>query len=294
MLDFIYRYDTKTAGPSHPSDPDEARQRLVDGNSAFAGLFDLRDSPEAHAHVIPLDPVQLGSTGDRAPPQTPFAVVLGCSDARAPAELLLSQASNELFVVRVAGTVLGAECLGSIQYAQANLDTLKIFVVLGHSGCGAATAAVSVFRDPSRYLEIAPTLALRAVIDRLLVSVNAGDQALVGAHGASVKSAPGYHDALIEMTTTINAALTALTLRQELAEVDAADPAIVYSVFDLATHRLRVPTHLAPQEPMASDILRDAPRTRAEFLALCPAIAKSEVVCHLIEPSASSRDLAGR
>ncbi len=167
MLDFIYRYDPKTAGPRHPLDADEARQRLVDGNRAFAGLFDLRDSGEAHAHVIPVDPVQLGSTGDRAPPQSPFAVVLGCSDARAPAELLLSQASNELFVVRVAGTVLGAECLGSIQYAHANLETLKIVVVLGHSGCGAVTAAVSVFQDPSQYLEIAPTGALRAVIDRL-------------------------------------------------------------------------------------------------------------------------------
>lgn len=294
MLDFIYRYDPTVAAPRGPANAEEARHRLVEGNRAFAGLFDLRDSGVIHAHVIPVDPVQLGSTGDRAPPQSPFAVILGCSDARAPAELLLSQASNELFVVRVAGAVLGAECLGSIQYAQANLKTLKIIVVLGHSGCGAVTAAVRTFRDPSRYLEVAPTRALRSVIDRLMVSATAGDQALVEAHGTTVKTAPGYNDALIEMTTTINAALTALTLRPELADGDAADRAIVYSVFDLATHRLRVPTHPAPQEPNASDIMCDAPRTRAEFLALGPAIAKSEVIRRLLEFPTSSRDSGDR
>jgi carbonic anhydrase len=283
MLDFIYRYDPDGDAPGHPTTAEEARLRLVEGNLAFAEMFERRDAREPRRHVIQVDPVQLGSTGDRAPPQRPFAVVLGCSDARAPAELLLSQASNELFVVRVAGTVLGPECLGSIQFAHANLETLKIVVVLGHSGCGAATAAVNVFRDPSQYLELAPTQALRAVIDRLLVSVTAGDQALVEAHGATVMSAPGYHDALIETTTTINAALTALTLRQELSEGSGQDLAVVYSVFDLATHRLSVPIHPAPQAPTAADILCDAPSNRTEFLALNLAIAKSDVVGHLLE-----------
>jgi carbonic anhydrase len=283
MLDFIYRYDPAVVHAPGPADAEEARRILVAGNDAFARLFDLREGDGPRAHVIPVDPVQLGSTGDRAPPQSPFAVVLGCSDARAPAELLFSQASNELFVVRVAGTVLGSEGLGSIQFAHGTLDTIRIIVVLGHSGCGAATGAVTAFLDPARYLDVAPTRPLRAVVDRLLVSAAAGHAALLEAHGAKVVSAPGYREALIEMTTTVNAALTAFTLRQELDGAGSNDPPIVYSVFDLGTRRLRVPLHDASGEPTPGDILCDAPRSREEFQALGAPIARSDLIRQLLE-----------
>ena len=69
--------------------------------------------------MIPSDPLALGfpAGSGAAPVQTPFALVLGCSDARVPIEQIFDQSPNDLFVIRVAGNVLGVECLGSIDYA---------------------------------------------------------------------------------------------------------------------------------------------------------------------------------
>jgi carbonic anhydrase len=74
--------------------------------------------------------------------QRPFAAVLGCSDSRVPPELLFDQGFGDLFIVRVAGNVVSAEVLGSLQYAGAHLRT-PLFVVLGHEGCGAVKAALA-------------------------------------------------------------------------------------------------------------------------------------------------------
>ena len=73
--------------------------------------------------------------------QHPFATILGCSDSRVPPELIFDAGLGELFVIRVAGNVLGAEILGTLQYAGRHLQT-PLFVVLGHRACGAVTAAV--------------------------------------------------------------------------------------------------------------------------------------------------------
>jgi carbonic anhydrase len=96
---------------------------------------------------VHLDPRELGvRTGGDAPPQRPFAAVLGCADARVPIELVFHEGPNDLFVVRVAGNVLGPDILGSLCYAIDNLGgSLRLIVVLGHSssatearagGCG--------------------------------------------------------------------------------------------------------------------------------------------------------------
>jgi carbonic anhydrase len=74
--------------------------------------------------------------------QEPFATVLGCSDSRVPPELLFDASFGELFVVRVAGNVLGPAIEGSLQYAGMHLRT-PLFVVLGHQGCGAVEAAMA-------------------------------------------------------------------------------------------------------------------------------------------------------
>ena len=74
--------------------------------------------------------------------QHPYATILGCSDSRVPPELVFDAGFGELFVVRVAGNVLGSEILGTLQYAGAHLRT-PLFVVLGHEGCGAVQAAVA-------------------------------------------------------------------------------------------------------------------------------------------------------
>jgi len=79
--------------------------------------------------------------------QTPFAVVLSCSDSRVPPEVLFNQGLGDLFVVRVAGNVASDEAIGSIEYAIAHLKTIKLIVVLGHEKCGAVTSALSA--DPA-------------------------------------------------------------------------------------------------------------------------------------------------
>jgi carbonic anhydrase len=72
--------------------------------------------------------------------QKPFAVIVGCSDSRIPPELIFDQGLGDLFVVRLAGNIVDALALGSIEYAVEHLGS-KLVIVLGHGKCGAVTAA---------------------------------------------------------------------------------------------------------------------------------------------------------
>ena len=140
----------------------------------FAALLDHVNSESGIQQIIPVDTRDLGFTPDAAgtPTQRPFAAVLGCSDARVPIELIFNEGPNDLFVVRVAGGGLGLEVLGSLKYAVENLGgTLKLIVVLGHSGCGALTTAVDVFLNPGDYLTVAAKHSLRSILDRSLIVV---------------------------------------------------------------------------------------------------------------------------
>ena len=81
--------------------------------------------------------------------------MLGCADARVPVELLFAEGPNDLFVVRVAGNGLGDDVLGSLTYAVEHLtSSLRTIVVLGHSQCGAVSAAVDVHLQPGGYLGV--------------------------------------------------------------------------------------------------------------------------------------------
>lgn len=229
------------SGP--PADAAEAIRRLEDGNRHFARQLADAD-PSSGIIELTFEVGSLGSlrTGGWTPKQQPFAAVLGCADARVPTEMVLGQSANNLFVVRVAGNVLGSECLGSLDYAVANLGaSIKLLVVLGHSNCGAVTAAVASFLDPSKYLTVASTQSLRAVVDRIFVPVRAAANALEHAHGIGVVTATGYRAALIEMTVAMNAAFTAATLRQEFAAQLGPDRDVVYGVYNLATGRVKLP-----------------------------------------------------
>jgi carbonic anhydrase len=86
--------------------------------------------------------VQKEVLADLAKGQQPYATVLGCSDSRVPPELVFDAAFGELFVIRVAGNVLGPSIVGTLQYASAQLHT-PLFIVLGHEGCGAVKAAIA-------------------------------------------------------------------------------------------------------------------------------------------------------
>ncbi len=113
---------------------EEALQRLKDGNERF-----LRGEARFPS-------VRKETLADLAKGQSPYATILGCSDSRVPPELIFDADFGELFIVRVAGNVVSAEVMGSLQYAGAHLRT-SLFVVLGHEGCGAVKAAVDSMLD---------------------------------------------------------------------------------------------------------------------------------------------------
>jgi carbonic anhydrase len=115
--------------PGHPRTADEVLRHLLDGNARF-----VRAEPRFSA-------TRKEKLADPARAQQPFATVLGCSDSRVAPELVFDAGLGELFVIRVAGNVVSPEILGSLQYAAVHLQT-PLFVVLGHEGCGAVSAAL--------------------------------------------------------------------------------------------------------------------------------------------------------
>jgi carbonic anhydrase len=122
-------------GPS----ADEALARLIAGNERF-----LRG--ESHTSGVPREKLATLAHGQR-----PFATILGCSDSRVPPEWIFDAGLGELFVIRVAGNVVSPEIAGSLQYAGSHLQT-PLFVVLGHEGCGAVSAALATRYEGTQHL----------------------------------------------------------------------------------------------------------------------------------------------
>jgi carbonic anhydrase len=133
------------------SSPGDALAQLKAGNARFA--------------KGPLD----AYAAELASGQHPFAIVLGCSDSRVPIETIFDQVPGNLFVVRVAGNFVNNEGLGSIEYGVAVLKA-KLILVLGHTTCGAVTAAVTFVRDgttlPSHMQDVVNALAPAAQATR--------------------------------------------------------------------------------------------------------------------------------
>src|SRR5574342_546930 len=127
----------------------EALARLREGNRAFvAGLQDPAAAP-GRARRLPLPDVQ-----------EPFAIVLGCSDSRVPAELVFGQGFGDLFVIRVAGNIVAPSQVGSVEFAAARFGT-RLAVVLGHSQCGAIAATLEE-ASPEQH---SPNI--RSIVDRI-------------------------------------------------------------------------------------------------------------------------------
>ena len=125
------------AGPTTTVTADEALARLKAGNERF--LFGEHHFPTVQSAIVE----------DLAHGQQPWATILGCSDSRVPPEVVFDAHLGELFVVRVAGNVLGPSVYGTLQYAGAHLKT-PLFVVMGHEGCGAVNAALAWRFDGQR------------------------------------------------------------------------------------------------------------------------------------------------
>lgn len=101
--------------------------------------------------------------------QEPFAVVLGCSDSRVPAEIVFDQGLGDLFVIRVAGNIIAPSLVGSVEFAAEQLGT-QLVVVLGHSDCGAVQATLESLERSTA--ELSPNLGsivecIRPVVENL-------------------------------------------------------------------------------------------------------------------------------
>ena len=109
----------------------EAFERLREGNRRFVESDRCMDTYLSHTRV-----------DEHVQGQSPFAIVLGCSDSRVPVEIVFDAGLGELFVVRVAGNIAVPSVVGSIEFAAETFGT-RLVVVLGHSGCGAVAATVA-------------------------------------------------------------------------------------------------------------------------------------------------------
>ena len=98
--------------------------------------------------------------------QAPFAIILGCSDSRVPAEIVFDQGLGDLFVIRVAGNVVAPSQIGSVEFAAERFGT-RLVVVLGHSQCGAVAATLEELERPTEMRS--PNL--RSIVDRIRPAV---------------------------------------------------------------------------------------------------------------------------
>src|SRR5688500_20124949 len=115
----------------------EALQRLRDGNRRFTSNVRSRDSLAGEARRVEV-----------AAGQEPFAIILGCSDSRVPAEIVFDQGLGDLFVIRVAGNIVAPSQVGSVEFAASRYSS-RLVVVLGHSQCGAILATLAELRKPT-------------------------------------------------------------------------------------------------------------------------------------------------
>jgi carbonic anhydrase len=286
VVEITYRYDgSEAAARPRPADAQAATDRLNEGSKTIARLIDSLEGEGTVRRVIPVDPHDLGIGPGMAgpPPHRPYAAVLGCSDARVPIELIFNEGPNDLFVVRVAGNGLGTEVLGSLNYAVDHLgDSLKLIVVLGHSGCGAVSSAVDVFLKPEAYLSLASQHSLRNILDRLLVVVHAAAKRLATVHGGDVARRPGYRTALIEAAIVSNAALAAYTVQRELQRGEARELRAAYGVYLIDERRVWAPR--AGSAECAG--LAYPPSDHVGFDGFADAVARSERIAGMLERTA--------
>jgi carbonic anhydrase len=133
----------------------EALEHLRKGNRRFVSGNTNRDTITSQAHLSRL-----------AAGQEPFAVILGCSDSRVPAEIVFDQGLGDLFVIRVAGNIVASSQIDSIEFAAERLGT-RLVVVLGHSQCGAIQATLEQVQDSTDGRK----RNLRSIVERIRPAV---------------------------------------------------------------------------------------------------------------------------
>ena len=164
----------------------DALERLKTGNTRFAS--NVRDLAALASQT---------RRGELVAEQNPFAIVLGCSDSRVPAEIIFDQGLGDLFVIRVAGNIVAPSLLGSIEFS-ARLHGVRLVVVLGHTLCGAIQATVEELERPTD--NRSPNLD--SIVNRIRPAVQTLIEAGLG----------DDHDALVHHATRAN-------IRQSTAHV---------------------------------------------------------------------------
>ncbi len=133
----------------------QALDRLREGNRRFVSESLSLDAQTSRSRRREL------ATG-----QEPFAIILGCSDSRVPAELVFDQGLGDLFVIRIAGNIIAPSGIGSVEFAAERFGT-RLVVVLGHSSCGAILATLDELARPSEQ----QSRNLRSIVDRVRPSI---------------------------------------------------------------------------------------------------------------------------
>jgi carbonic anhydrase len=133
----------------------QALDRLREGNRRFTLTVSGSDVFQSRARRLELKKQQ-----------QPFAIILGCSDSRVPAEFVFDQGLGDLFVIRVAGNIVAPSQIGSVEFAAARFG-IRLVVVLGHSDCGAIAATLEELQRPTEN----QSRNLRAIVDRVRPSV---------------------------------------------------------------------------------------------------------------------------
>ena len=135
----------------------EALDRLREGNRRFVSGVSGREAFTSQAQ-----------RSEVAARQEPFAIILGCSDSRVPAEIVFDQGLGDLFVIRVAGNIVAPSQIGSVEFAAERFGT-RLVVVLGHTSCGAVLATIEELQQPTANR----SRNLRSIVDRVRPAVEA-------------------------------------------------------------------------------------------------------------------------
>ena len=129
----------------------DALQRLQEGNQRFVAGVRSVEAMLSHAR-----------RGELTSGQEPFAIILGCSDSRVPAEHVFDQGLGDLFVIRVAGNIVAPSQIGSVEFAAAQFKT-RLVVVMGHTQCGAVCATIEEMQRPTGE----QSQNIKAIVDRI-------------------------------------------------------------------------------------------------------------------------------
>ena len=165
----------------------EALKQLREGNRRFVSRLKDRETLQCQLRRVEL-----------VKEQKPFAIILGCSDARVPAEIVFDQGLGDLFVIRIAGNIAAPSQIGSAEFAASRFGS-RLVVVLGHSRCGAILATIEALRRPTESL----SHNLRSIVDCVRPSVE----------GLLKADRPQDEDALVRQAVRANIGLSVNHLR---------------------------------------------------------------------------------